>query len=74
MSLYLCYYILLHINLILMVNFSNFLFNIYPIFLIKSIIIKKNISINKKQIEIILEFAYTKYKIQKAIFKLVILD
>lgn len=62
-------YILLHIESVLMVFFSSFKRNIYLVFSIKSTITIKGTRLNKKQIEISLGFAYTKYKVQRAAFK-----
>ena len=68
------YYILLHIDLVLIINFASFPLNIYLVFLVKSIIIAKNTKINKKQIEIMPRFSYTKYKVYRAIFKLLVFN
>lgn len=45
-----------------MVLFPNLLHNVYPVFLVKSIVIVKAIRLNKKQIKISSRFVYIKYK------------
>ncbi len=57
-----------------MVFFLILLHNVYPVFLVKSTVMAKETRINKKKIGISLRFAYTKYKVQKAIFKSMTLD
>lgn len=42
-----------------MIDFQNSLPNVYLVFLVRFIVITKNISINRKQIEIIQGFAHT---------------
>lgn len=66
--------ILLHIESILMVLFSNILHNVYLVFPIKSSVTAKEAIFKMKQIGITPRFAYTKYKVQGATLKSAILD
>lgn len=54
--------------------FSNLLANIFPFFSVKSTMSLQGVSINKTQIPLTLAFAIIEYKIQKATFKMAILD
>ena len=66
--------ILLYTESILMVLFPSFLHNVYPVFFVKSTVTAKKTRLNRKQVDISLRFAYTKYKVQEAIFKSVIFN
>lgn len=57
-----------------MINFSSLLSNISSVFLMGYLIIAKNISINRKKIEIMLGFIYIKYTVKEIILKFVIID
>lgn len=61
--------ILLHIKSALMVSFPNFPHNAYLVFPVKLNVMANRATFKKKQIGIIPGFAYTKYKVQRAIFK-----
>lgn len=67
-------YILLHIEFTFTVRFRSFPRNVYLVFPVKSTVMVKETRLNKKWIEIYPEFAYTKYKVQGAMFKFAILD
>lgn len=66
--------ILLHTDSPLMISFPSLPANIYPVFLVRSIVTAKNTRLNRKQVGITPGFAYTKYKIQGATFKSAVLD
>ena len=57
-----------------MVLFPSLLRNVYLVFPVKSTVTRKGTRLNKKQIEMSLGFAYTKYKVQEATFKPATLD
>lgn len=54
--------------------FLNLLCNVYLVFPVKLSAMAKEATFNRKQIRITLRFAYTKYKVQRAMFKSVTLD
>ena len=67
-------YILLYIKSALMVLFLSLLCNVYLVFPVKLTVMIKGTRLNRKQINISLGFAYTKYKVQEVTFKFTILD
>lgn len=66
--------ILLDTKSALMVSFSCLMHNVYPVFLVKLIVMAKKVWFNIKQIGISSGFTYTKYKSPGVMFNFAILD
>ena len=68
------YYILFYTDSPLIIPFQGLLFNVYPVFLVRSMVSAKKTSINRHQIGLTLGLPFTEYKIQRAMFESAVLD
>lgn len=67
-------FILLYTESAFMVPFLSILRKVYQVFPVKLTVMTKEIRFNSKQVDISFVFDYTKYKIQRAMFKSVTLN
>lgn len=68
------HFILLYMDSLLTILFSELPFNVYLVFSIRSVVTTKKTSINRYQIKFIQGFAFIEYKVQRATFESAVLN
>ena len=68
------HYILLYTDSPLTILFPGLAFNVYPMFPVRSVVTAKKTSIHRRQIGLTPGFAFTEYKVQRAMFESAVWD